>query len=214
MGTLNHSLPTPLAQNYTSFRSLQLRCSVPPESLIPAVQSEIRRLAPDLPIFTIGTMRQLIQGLAGLFIFRLAASLAGIMGILGLLLAVMGVYGVVSYAANQRTREIGIRMALGAGRSDILRLISRQGLRQVIVGIVCWRNCGGGSNAGHGETADRHQPNRPSDLCGGRNPSSRRNTACVLDTRAPGRCVSIPWLCYATNDSAVRVFKNQEGQAS
>src|SRR5579872_1841218 len=136
MGTLNHSLPTPLAQNYTSFRSLQLRCSVPPESLIPAVQSEIRRLAPDLPIFTIGTMRQLIQGLAGLFIFRLAASLAGIMGILGLLLAVVGVYGVVSYAANQRTREIGIRMALGAGRSDILRLISRQGLRPVIVGIV------------------------------------------------------------------------------
>jgi len=70
------------------------------------------------------------------FIFRLAASLAAALGILGLALAVMGVYGVVSYAVTQRTNEIGIRMALGASRSDILKLISRQGLRLVVLGIL------------------------------------------------------------------------------
>ena len=126
----------PLAQNYSSFRSLQVRSSVPPESLIPAVQEQIHNLAPDLPVMDVQPMQQIVHGLGGLFIFRLAASLAAALGILGLALAVMGVYGVVSYAVSQRTNEIGIRMALGASRSDILKLISRQGLRLVVLGIL------------------------------------------------------------------------------
>jgi putative ABC transport system permease protein len=126
----------PLAQHYSSFRSLQIRSSVPPESLIPAVQQVIRKVEPDLPLIDVRTMDQVVRGLGGLFIFRLAASLAAVMGFLGLALAAVGVYGVVSFSVTRRTQEIGIRMALGANRDDILKLVSRQGLRLVIAGVV------------------------------------------------------------------------------
>jgi predicted permease len=126
----------PLAQNFHSFLSLQVRTSVPPESLITGVLLEIHKLAPDLPILNAGTMRQAIYGLGGLFIFSLAASLAGALGILGLALATVGVYGVVSFAAAERTREIGIRMALGATRRDILVAIVREGLQLTLIGMA------------------------------------------------------------------------------
>ena len=126
----------PLAQNFATFLSLQVRTTVPPESMTLGVQQQIHDLAPDLPIFDARTMQQGIHGLAGLFVFRLAASLAGVMGILGLTLATVGVYGVVSFRAAQRTREIGIRMALGASRRDILVAVVRQGLQLALIGIA------------------------------------------------------------------------------
>ena len=121
----------PLVQNFVSYRMLQLRTSVPPQSLVRSVEEQVHKLAPDLPIDDIRTMQQLVQGLGGLFLFRLAATVAAMMGLLGLVLAIVGVYGIVSYSASQRTHEIGIRMALGARRGDILKLISAQGLRMV-----------------------------------------------------------------------------------
>jgi ABC-type antimicrobial peptide transport system permease subunit len=126
----------PLAQNFTSFLSLQVRTTAPPESLVRGVQEQIRNLAPDLPLFDARTMEQGIHGLGGLFVFRLAASLAGVMGMLGLTLATVGVYGVVSFGAAQRTREMGIRMALGATRRDILVAIIRQGLGLTMIGVA------------------------------------------------------------------------------
>jgi putative ABC transport system permease protein len=126
----------PLAQNYNAYRSLQLRTSQPPEALIAQVQNDVRALDPTMPISDVRTMRDSLQGGNGFFIFRVGAILAAALGILGLTLAMVGVYGVVSFTASQRTQEIGIRMALGADRLDILRLVLRQGLVLVIGGVV------------------------------------------------------------------------------
>lgn len=126
----------PLAQNSTSFRTLQIRSSVPPESLIAPVQNEVRALDPNMPVSDVQTMRQSLSGGNGFFVFQIGAILAAAMGLLGLTLAVVGVYGVVSFAASQRTHEIGIRMALGANRLDILRMVLRQGLVLVIGGVL------------------------------------------------------------------------------
>jgi predicted permease len=125
----------PLAQNFQSFRTLQIRTTVSPESLMAPVEQEIGRLAPDLPIFNAETMEQELNGGNGFMVFREGAQRAAQMGFLGLLLAVVGVFGVVSYAAAQRTHEIGIRMALGAGRRDILGLVLGQGVRLVAIGV-------------------------------------------------------------------------------
>jgi len=127
----------PLAQNFSDYRTLQIRSSLPPESLIPTVENQVHALDPQMPVVGIETMRQSLSGGNGLFIFRAGAVLAAALGLLGLTLAVVGVYGVVSFAASQRTREIGIRMAVGADRMDILRLVLRQGLVVVVAGVLC-----------------------------------------------------------------------------
>jgi predicted permease len=127
----------PLAQNYRSLRTLHIRSSVPPDSLKTSLQREIRDVAPDLPIIQLETMKQsLEQAVTGYFLFRFSASLAGAMGALGLLLTVVGIYGIVSFAAAQRTHEIGIRMALGASPGDILQLVFRHGAKLVIIGVA------------------------------------------------------------------------------
>jgi predicted permease len=126
----------PMAQNFISIQTLQLRTSVVPESLIAPVRNEIRRLAPDLPIIDAMTMRKVMEGTNGTQLFRFAAYFAAAIGGLGLFLAVLGVYGVVSFAAVQRTREIGIRMALGGSEGDVMRLVLRQGVGMVIAGLL------------------------------------------------------------------------------
>jgi predicted permease len=126
----------PIAQDYASYQTLQLRTSVPPETLIAPVQNVVHTLDPNMPISDVQTMQQSMAGPNGLFVFRVGAILAAAMGLLGLTLAVVGVYGVVSFAASQRTHEIGIRMALGADRTAILRLVLRQGLMLVMTGVV------------------------------------------------------------------------------
>jgi predicted permease len=126
----------PLTQHFTAQRTLQIRSTLPPESLAPIVQNEIQALDANDPIEEIQTMKESLGGTLGYFIYRLGASLAAAMGLLGLLLAVVGVYGVVSYAATQRTQELGIRMALGASPSQILTLLLRQGAQLVAAGLL------------------------------------------------------------------------------
>ena len=125
----------PLAQNFVSMQTLQVRTSVPPDSIVAPVRNEIHQLAPDLPIIDAMTMQKVLQGTNGTQLFRFGAYLAAAIGSLGLFLAVLGVYGVVSFAAVQRTREIGIRMALGGDDRDVLRLVLRQGVGMVIAGL-------------------------------------------------------------------------------
>jgi predicted permease len=126
----------PLAQNFLFERVLQVRYGLAPESLMHLVQQEILDLDASSVIVGIQTMKQSLNGALGYFMFRLGASLAACMGLLGLLLAVVGVYGVVSYAATQRTRELGIRMALGASTRQILYLLLNQGARLVAAGLL------------------------------------------------------------------------------
>jgi predicted permease len=138
-GYFSGSLPyyyVPFDQSFTSMRILQIRSSVAPESLITQVKQQIQGLDPEMPVSDLQTMREAMAGGNGFLVFRLGATLTAIMGILGFVIAVVGVYGVVSYAAAQRTREIGVRMALGANKGSILNLILGQGVRLIAIGVV------------------------------------------------------------------------------
>jgi predicted permease len=126
----------PFKQNYTATRILQTRTSVAPESLEPMLERQVQALDPEMPISDLQTMREAMAGGNGFLIFRLGAVLTAAMGLLGLVIATVGIYGVVSFAAGQRTREIGVRMALGASRGNILNLVFSQGIRLVFIGIA------------------------------------------------------------------------------
>jgi predicted permease len=126
----------PLSQSYMPLRTFHIRTSVPPESIAALVQERVHELAPTLPVSQVQTMQEALQGVNGFLFFRLGAQLTAVMGILGLILAVVGVYSVASYAAAQRTQEIGIRMAVGAAPRDILKMVLRQGFGVAAIGIV------------------------------------------------------------------------------
>jgi predicted permease len=125
----------PLAQNYRETQVLQIRTMLPPENLIPVIETQVREIDPNLPIFDVMTMERSLNGANGFFLYKMAAAFAGILGVLGLMLAVVGVYGVVSYTASLRTHEIGVRMALGALPRSIFGLVLRQAIILVSTGV-------------------------------------------------------------------------------
>ena len=126
----------PFAQQYSSLATLQVRTRLAPESMTAQIRSQIASLAPTMPVFDVHTMFQGLYTLNGFLLFQLAAGLAGILGGLGLILALVGVFGVISFTVSQRTNEIGIRMAMGAAQSSILRMILRQGLWIISGGVA------------------------------------------------------------------------------
>ncbi len=127
----------PIRQHDTSSITLHVRTAGHPESILPALRKAIGELDPHLPVFNARSMEDHLRESAfALMPLRMGATLAGVQGALGLLLAVMGLYGVVSYVVNQRTREVGIRVALGAQKADILRLVVRDGLRLTLIGMA------------------------------------------------------------------------------
>jgi putative ABC transport system permease protein len=126
----------PLAQNFRSFVTLQMRIASAPEALIPVVEQQIRSLAPGLPLVDVQTMEQSLGGANGFFLYRMGSRFTVVLGLLGLVLAIVGVYSVISYAASQKTHEIGVRMALGADRGDILKMVLRQGFVLIGAGLV------------------------------------------------------------------------------
>ncbi len=133
--------PTPFfyAPHSLTFRSLHVlhvRTTGAPESIAPLVRKEVARLGPDIAVFDVASMQAAVGGGNGFFLVRLAAQFAGALALLALSLAVVGLYGVVADSASQRTQEIGIRMALGAGRRSILSMIVGRGLWLVVAGEI------------------------------------------------------------------------------
>src|SRR5258708_19992581 len=104
--------------------------------MVAEVREIAQSLASAIPVYGVRTMTQALHGGNGLLFFEVGASLAATLGLLGLILAVVGVYGVMSYAVSQRTQEIGLRIALGAQKRDILRMIGRQGAVIVASGLT------------------------------------------------------------------------------
>jgi ABC-type antimicrobial peptide transport system permease subunit len=115
--------------------TLHVRTAGDPASLAPLIRSQIAALNPEVVPIRVDTLRNVVneRGLAGT---RLTAVLTASFGALGLLLSVVGLYGVVSFMVGRRTQEIGVRMALGASRGRVLRMIVANGLALVSVGLV------------------------------------------------------------------------------
>jgi predicted permease len=117
------------------FKRLMIRTAVDPHGLDTALRRELRSLDPDVPITDIRTMNEILSEQAS--DTRFTTLLLGALAALGVLLAIIGVYGVVSYLIVQRTHEIGVRLALGANRKDIVWMILRQGLLMALLGSGC-----------------------------------------------------------------------------
>jgi predicted permease len=124
----------PVAQRWESRQTLLVRTPGDPRALAPAIAEAMRTVDPGLP-------RPIVLPLAeamglGLLPQRVAALVTGALGGVGLLLATVGLYGLVAYSASRRTREIGVRVALGARRTDVLRLIAGEGMRLTAAGVA------------------------------------------------------------------------------
>jgi putative ABC transport system permease protein len=122
----------PSLQVPTGFQTLVVRSHAPLESLIAAVKNVVKEMDPNLPVNHVATMREVIA--ESIWQPRLYAILFAVFAVVALTLAALGIYGVMSYVVTARTNEIGIRMALGAERRHVLKLVVGQGMALALAG--------------------------------------------------------------------------------
>src|SRR5262249_49656145 len=124
----------PVDQNFQNAMVLYTRTAGDPGGVVTAVRRQVQELNQNMAITNANTIQDLLA--QGLWAPRIGAALFAVFGALGMLLASIGIYGVMAYSVAQRTNEIGLRMAVGARPSDVLRLVVGQGMRLAIGGIV------------------------------------------------------------------------------
>jgi putative ABC transport system permease protein len=129
----------PYSQSRFSSMNLIARTSLDPVQMARQVRAEVAAIDPRVPVLDITSMKLLLR--SSLYTSEVSATIVGSLGLIGLMLAAIGLYGVVSYTVAERTREIGIRMALGAQQADAMTLILRQALTLTGIGIVLGLVC-------------------------------------------------------------------------
>lgn len=126
---------TPFYRDYTGLVTLVARTHSDPRQVLNALRAEVKKLDPSISIYAAKTLKEHLG--TSLFPARMAAIALGSFGVLALILAAVGIYGVMSHVVAGRTREIGLRMALGAQLSDVQKLILKQGMFLAAIGSVC-----------------------------------------------------------------------------
>jgi predicted permease len=127
---------TSLAQHRSANAFLVIATSGAPESLIPAVRRIVRDIDPNVPLFDVRSMTEHLRNGRAMFAVRIGALFGSVFSLLALALAMVGLYGLVSYSVSHRTREIGIRIAVGATVGNVVGLVLRQGLTLASIGVA------------------------------------------------------------------------------
>ncbi len=125
----------PLAQQYSSFITLHVETENDPAALAATVVAQVRGLDPEMPVVDVQTLEHFFKA-GALYGNRLITQVVSAIGLFGVLLAVTGLYGVIAYSVSRRTREIGIRMAIGADPANVARLVLREGLTMTLAGTA------------------------------------------------------------------------------